>query len=321
MRPGIADLIGARVVSVLPVLLGVSILSFAIANLAPGDPAAIILQRQMGEAPTAVEVEEFRSRLGLDDPFPQRYGRWMGAALQGDLGLSYVSGRPVFETLVTDLPATLRLTTAGLLIGIAIALPLGVLAAVRRGSLLDHASRLLALCGASLPTFVVGYALILVFAIVLGWLPVAGSGDVAHFILPALTLGLLEAAALTRLTRAGMLSVLFEDYVRSARAKGLSGFRVVVRHALRNALNPLVTLAGIRFGRLMGGAVIIETLFARPGLGRAIVDAIFDRDYPTIQGFILFTGTLFVVVNLLVDISYVWLDPRVRLTAEQRANA
>lgn len=304
-----------------PVLFGVSLLSFAVANLAPGDPAEIILQRQMAEQPTSAEVDALRTKLGLNDPVALRYARWVGAAMRGDLGASYSRGTPVAELLITALASTLLLTTVALLIGIIIALPLGVTAAVARGSPLDHIARVLALSAASLPTFVLGYVLMLVFSIRLGWLPVAGAGDISHFILPALTLGVSEAAALSRLIRTSMLGVLFEDYVRSARAKGLSERRVVARHALRNALNPMVTLAGIRFGRLMGGAVIVETLFARPGLGKTIVDAIFARDYPTIQGFILFTGTLFVIVNLLVDISYVWLDPRVKVAPEGRANA
>ncbi len=315
MRSGAATYIAGRVISVIPVWLGVSILAFAVANLAPGDPAAMILQRQTGEPPSADEIRRLRSELGLDRPLIQRYAVWLGSSLRGDLGVSYRTGKPVFSTLAADFPSTLRLTAAALIVGFAIALPLGVAAAVHRDSLFDHIARIAALSGVSLPTFVVGYILVLLFSVSLGWLPVAGSGDVAHFVLPVLTLGLMEAAALTRLTRTGMLGVLFDDYVRSARAKGVSEMGVVVRHALRNALNPLVTVAGIRFGKLMGGAIIVETLFARPGLGTEIVGAIFDRDYPTIQGFVLLSGTLFLAINLIVDIAYVRLDPRAQAGA------
>lgn len=298
--------------SVAPVWVGVSILAFTIANLAPGDPAAMILQRQTGEPPSAADVARLRSQMGLDRPVIARYGSWLSGSLRGDLGQSYRTGKSVFSSLTENIPSTLRLSGAALLVGFAIALPLGVASAVHQNSLLDHIVRIVALGGVSLPSFVIGYILVLLFSVKLGWFPVAGSGDLSHFVLPVMTLGLMEASALTRLTRASMLGVLFDDYVRSARAKGASELRVVVRHALRNALNPLVTFAGIRFGKLMGGAVIIEMLFARPGLGTEVVGAIFDRDYPTIQGFVLLAGTLFLAVNLIVDITYARLDPRQR---------
>lgn len=295
--------------------LGVSFLAFGVANLAPGDPAEMILQRQTGEPPGAEAVAQLREELGLDAPFMVRYARWTRGALTGDLGISYRNGSPVRDVLLDSFPNTLRLAVSALLLGLAISLPLGVFAAVRRNSLADHASRIVALVGTSLPSFVLGYVLILLFAVTFRLLPVAGSDGWRYLVLPAITLGLGEAAALTRLTRASMLEVLAEDYVRTARAKGVPARSVFVRHALRNALNPLVTLSGIRFGRLLGGAVIVETVFARPGIGRTVVDAIQDRDYPTIQGFILVMGTVFVLANLLVDLSYLWLDPRVRLTA------
>jgi peptide/nickel transport system permease protein len=200
----------------------------------------------------------------------------------------------------------------------AASLPLGVLAAVRRGSLLDHGSRLAAVVWASMPSFWLGYLLILLFAVVLGLLPVAGHGGWQHLVLPALTLGLGDAASLTRLTRSAVLEELGEDYVRTARAKGLARWSVVVRHVLRNALNPIVTLTGLRFGRLLGQAAIVETVFAWPGIGRYLVDSIYDRDYPVIQAFVLYLGTVFVLLNLLVDLAYVWLDPRVRLAGSRR---
>lgn len=252
--------------------------------------------------------------MGLDEPFVIRYGKWMGAAVRGDLGKSYSSGQPVFTTLLSRLPATLELALGSLLLGLMIALPLGVVAGAYRGKLPDHLARLVSLVGTSTPNFVLGYVLILTFAVWLRLLPVTGSGGWRYIVLPVITLGVAEAAALTRLTRSSMIEVLSEDYVRTARAKGLHRRIVVMRHALRNALNPVATLTGVRFGRLLGGAVIVEYVFARAGIGTTIVDAIHDRDYPMIQGFILLMGTVFVSVNLLVDISYVLLDPRLRLS-------
>lgn len=309
----IATYILRRILHLVPVLVGVSFLAFAVVNLAPGDPAQMILQRQTGEPPSSDAVIRLRKEMGLDAPFLTRYGVWLRHAVTGDLGTSFRTGKPVLETLVYPFPNTLRLAVAALLLAIAISLPLGVLAAVRQNSLIDHLSRVAALVGASVPGFLLGYILILFFAVTLRWFPVAGSDGWRHLVLPALTLGLGEAAALTRLTRASMLEVLAEDYVRTARAKGVPNPLLVTRHVLRNALNAMVTLTGIRFGRLLGGAVIIETVFARPGIGKTIVDSIQDRDYPTIQGFILIMGTVFVAVNLIVDLSYFWVDPRVRL--------
>jgi peptide/nickel transport system permease protein len=199
------------------------------------------------------------------------------------------------------------------------ALPIGTLSAVQRNRPLDHVSRLVALVAASMPSFWLGYVLIIVFALMLKALPVAGSGGPQYLVLPALTLGLGTAAALSRLTRASLLEVLEEDYMRTARAKGLPGRAAVLRHALRNALIPIVTLIGIRFGQLLGGAVIVETVFAWPGIGTYVISAIYDRDYPTIQGFVLFMGTVFVTINLLVDVAYVWLDPRVRIGTRRGA--
>jgi len=313
MPADVATWLARRVLSLIPVLLGVSLLAFGVANLAPGDPAEIILQRQTGEPPTAEAVRDLRAQLGLDRPFPQRYARWLSEAVRGNLGTSYSTGGPVLERLWSQFPATLQLAAASLLLAVVIGVPLGGLAAVYQRGPVDHFSRILALAGASVPSFVLGYLLILVFAVALGWLPVAGTGTLSHLILPVLTLGLAESAALARLTRAAMLDVLTEDYIRTAWAKGLPSRVVNVRHALRNALNPVATLLGLRFGRLLGGAVIVESIFARGGIGRTLVDSIFDRDYPMIQGFILFAGTVFVCTNLLVDISYVWLDPRLSL--------
>ena len=311
MQRGAADYIVRRLLSLIPVWLGVSLLAFGVANLAPGDPAEMLLLRQTGEAPTVDAVRDLRKTMGLDAPFAQRYMRWLGSAVSGDLGTSYSSGGPVLTTLASRFPATLQLAVASLMLGLAIAVPLGVVAAVSRGRWPDHLSRVISLVGTSTPSFVVGYLLILCFAVSLRLLPVAGSGGWKFILLPVMTLGLAEAAALTRLTRASMLEVLGEDYVRTARAKGVPALLVVLRHALLNALNAMATLAGVRFGRLLGGAVIVEYVFARVGIGTTVLDAIHDRDYPMIQGFILFMGTVFVTVNLLVDLSYLWLDPRI----------
>lgn len=320
MADGLTSYVWRRLRSLLPVWLGISLLAFALGNLAPGDPVEMILQQRTGEMPTSAAVEQLREQLGLNAPAPLRYARWVAHAAQGNLGLSYRTGAPVAQALLERLPSTLQLAAASLLLSILIALPLGVAAAVRRRSWVDHLSRLIALLGTSVPAFLLGYALIMLFAVTLHLLPVAGSDGAASLVLPVLTLAMAEAAALTRLTRASMLEVLGEDYVRTARAKGVPSRRVLVRHALRNALNPLVTLTGVRAGRLLGGAVIVETVFARPGIGRLVVDSIHDRDYPLIQGFVLLMGTIFLLANLAVDLSYARLDPRMRLTGGPRGD-
>lgn len=310
-----AAYLAQRLAALIPVWLGISVLAFGLANLAPGDPASMILQRLYNQPPTVTAVQALREELGLNDPLPVQYGRWLIRALGGDFGRSYRTGEPVLTSLAERFPATLQIAATALLIGLVIAVPLGAIAAVRQDSLVDHLTRLLALAGASLPPFWLGYLLIMGLAVHLKLLPVSGRGTWQHLVLPALTLGLSGAAGLTRLTRSTMLEVLQEDYVRTGRAKGLSELVVVGVHALKNAMIPVVTVLGLRFGYLLGGAVIVETVFAWPGIGKHVVDAIFDRDYPTIQGFVLFTGAVFVVINLIVDLLYVWLDPRVRLGA------
>lgn len=302
-----------RVLYLGPVWLGISLLAFSLANLAPGDPARIVAQRQFGDVVTEEAVQRVRVELGLNDPFPVRYLRWLGQAVQGDFGKSYRTGESVLPSLLERFPATLQITLSALLFGLLIALPLGILSAVYRNSWIDHLSRLGALLGTSIPSFWLGYILIIIFAVTLKILPVAGTGGPQHLILPALTLGLGAASSLTRLTRATLLQVLDEEYLTTARSKGLSGRVVILRHALKNALIPVITVLGTRFGHLLGGSVIVETVFAWPGIGKYVVDSIYDRDYPTIQGFVLFMGTVFVLVNLLVDLSYMWFDPRVRL--------
>jgi len=303
--------ISRRILSVLPVWLGLSLLSFSLANLAPGDPAELILRQQTGESPSAEAVRNLRHEMGLDRPFAVRYGQWLGDAARGDLGVSYSSGSSVVRMLAVSSVSTLELAFASLFLGILLGVPAGVVAAVKRGKAVDHFSRILSLLGTSVPSFVLGYLLILFLSVRFNFFPANGSGDWTYLVLPALTLGLGEGAALARLTRASMIDVLGEAYIRTAHAKGSPPRRVFLRHALRNALNPVVTLTGLRLGRLLGGAIIVEIIFARAGLGTVIVDAIQNRDYSVIQGFILFVGSVFVVANLLVDIIYARLDPRI----------
>ena len=302
----------------MPVWLGISILAFALALLAPGDPVRQVLQAGGIDAPSPEQVMEMRRELGLDAPGPVRYARWLGGAVRGDLGSSYRTGEPVLQSLIDRFPRTAVLALIAVGLGLVIAVPLGVISAVFRDSPVDQLARLGALVGASVPSFWLAYLLILFFAVQMRVLPVAGASEPRHIVLPALTLAIGAAASLTRLTRSAMLEELFQDYVRTARSKGLRERVVVVTHALRNALIAIVTITGIRLAALLGGAVIVETIFAWPGIGKYVVDSIFNRDYPTIQGFVLFTGTVVLLVNLAVDVSYVWLDPRVRLGAKSR---
>jgi peptide/nickel transport system permease protein len=302
-----------RLVYLVPVWIGISLVAFILANLAPGDPARLALQRELGRQPTAEEAALARESMGLNDPAPVRYVRWLGDAVTGDFGTSYRNGNPVLESLAERFPTTLEIAAGGLLFAIALAVPLGVLAAVYQRRHIDHLSRVLALLGASMPSFWVAYLLILLFSVKLGWLPVAGSQTWQHAVMPALTLGIAGSAGLMRLTRSEMLETLGHDYIRTARAKGLASRPLLMGHALRNALIPIVTVLGMRFAGMLGGAVIVETIFSWPGIGKLMVDAIFDRDYPMIQGFVLFMGTAFLLINLVVDVAYGLIDPRIRL--------
>jgi peptide/nickel transport system permease protein len=302
----------ARRLLTLPVLLfGISIISFALLNLAPGDPADILLRlQQPGTEPPPEAILALRHQLRLDDPLPLRYGRWLFGAMRGDLGVSYRSGKPIIQELQQRLPATLMLAGASLALAVSIAIPLGIIAAVWRGSLLDGLSRLLALLGATMPSYVLALLLVLLFAVRLGWLPAVGYGSPKHLLLPAVALAAGVSAQLTRLTRASLLEVLQQDYVRTARAKGTSEGVVIAVHALKNALLPVVTVLGISLGHLLSGAVIVETIFGWPGVGKYAVEAIFLRDYPVIQGFVLYMTVIFLLVNLAVDMAYRQLDPR-----------
>ncbi len=305
-----------RVAVLVPVWLAISLFAFTLANLAPGDPAELILARQLDEPPTPEQLREFRQRVGLDDPFWVQYGRWVVGAAAGDLGESFRSGKPVLGEITARLPATLQLALPAFLVSLTMAVAVGVVSAVRRNSFADHASRFVALLVDSVPSFVLGYFLIIVLSVNLGLLPVAGRGTWAHLVLPSLTLGMAFTASLMRLTRSSLLDVLREDYLRTARAMGLPERSVILRYALKNALIPVVTWTALLFAWLVTGTVIVETVFAWPGIGKYIVDAIFDRDYAVIQGVVVFTGTVFVLINLLVDVLYVHMDPRVRLASD-----
>lgn len=306
-----------RVVLLIPVLLGVSLLAFLLGILAPGDPAPALYKQLYGvPAVDPATLEKFRNQLGLNDPAPIRYARWLGDALRGELGYSFRSGRPILQEVADGFTPSLQLAVGGLMVAVLIAFPLGMLAALWQNSAPDFLMRVFALFGASMPSFWLAYLLMLLFSVQLRWLPVQGTGSWQALILPCVTLGIGGAATLSRLLRSSMLEVMNEDYIRTARSKGMRERIVLLRHALRNALIPFVTLLGGMFGSLLAGAVIVETVFARPGIGLLITNAISFRDYPVIQGVVLLGGTIFVLVNLIVDFSYSVIDPRIRLGAK-----
>ena len=294
-----------------PLLVGISLISFLLLNFAPGDAAEITLRRQNGGiTPPREAVLALRQELGLDAPLPVRYVKWLSRAVQGDLGDSYRSGDSIAAEMARRLPATLLLASASLAIAVSIGIPLGVLAALRRGSWVDTVSRLLALVGAAVPSYLLALLLMLFFAVKLDWLPAIGYGSPKNIVLPALALSFAVMAQLMRLTRASMLEAQSQDYMRTARAKGLTEFVVIWRHGLKNAILPVVTVIGTSTGHLLGGAVIIETIFGWPGVGQFVIVGISQRDYPVVQGFVLYIAVIFLLVNLAVDFTYRWLDPR-----------
>jgi peptide/nickel transport system permease protein len=290
------------------VIAGVALLTFLLLHLVPGDP----VEAMLGESATATDRAMLRAELGLDAPLTVQLGRYAAGVARLDLGRSLVSRRPVTELVASRFPATLQLAAAALGLAVLVAVPLGVLAARRRGGGGDQAAMGLALLGMSVPTFWLGPLLMLVFAVWLGWTPISGREGLDSLILPALTLGTGMAAVLARMTRASLLETLGEDYVRTARAKGLSEARVVWQHGLRNAALPVVTVLGMQLGALLGGAVITETVFAWPGIGSLLVESIQRRDYPVVQGCVLLVSVTYVLVNAATDLLYAWLDPRVR---------
>ncbi|MFZ5992362.1 MAG: ABC transporter permease [Deinococcota bacterium] len=327
---------GRRLLGLIPVLLGISLLVFLFLHLIPGDPAVVLL----GERANPEQVESLRERLGLNQPLPTQYVLFLRDLLSGDLGTSIFNLLPIRDQLANRWPATFELTLSAMLIAVILGIPLGILAAVRKNSLWDNASTIFSLIGVSMPVFWLGLLLIYLFAVNLHWLPPSGRisieggnafqaisgfflldallqrramGDVlSHLILPALTLGTIPLAILMRITRSAMLEVLSQDYVRTARAKGLAERVVIFRHALKNALLPVVTIVGLQFGTLLGGAILTETIFSWPGIGLWLYEGILNRDYPVVQGGVVFVALIFVIVNLLVDLSYALLDPRIQ---------
>jgi peptide/nickel transport system permease protein len=298
-----------RLTLLVPVVLGVLTAVFLLIHLIPGDPVEVML----GEAALPADRAQLRARLGLDDPLPVQYLRYLSGAARGDLGVSLHSGRPVWAVVGERLPATAELTLAAMLVAVGIALPLGLLCAVKKGKALDHGAMVAALVGVSMPNFWLGPLLILAFSVNLGWLPLAGKGGVLSFVLPAVTLGTAMAAILTRMIRASVLEVMHQPFVAAAVAKGLGPPRVMLRHVLANALIPVITVIGLQFGALLAGAIITETIFAWPGLGRLTVEAIQTRDYPVVQGCVLVICLGYLLASLLADLCYAVVDPRVRL--------
>jgi ABC-type dipeptide/oligopeptide/nickel transport system permease component len=297
-----------RLLLTIPVLLGVATLVFSLIHLVPGDP----VQAMLGESASPQDIAELRGRLGLDRPLLVQYAGFLKGAVRGDLGSSLRTNQTVTAAIAERLPATFELAFAAMLVAVVIALPLGILAAVRAGTRVDHAATTLALVGISMPNFWLGPLLAILFSILLGWLPVSGRGTPAHLVLPAITLGAPLAAVLARMTRASVIEELRELYVLAARARGVSFVRAVLRHAFRNSLIPIVTVLGLQFGAVLTGAVITETIFAWPGVGRLLIQSISFRDYPLVQGCILLIAVTYVGMNLLTDLAYGFLDPRIR---------
>ncbi len=310
--------VARRLLLLVPVLAGVSIIIFMVLHLSPGDPAEIML----GAQATQEDLARLRSELGLTEPLPVQYARWLGLVLRGDLGRSIWTKRPVLVEVLDRFKATLVLTGSGLVLSTLAGIALGVASAVRPNSLLDRLSAVASLFGASMPVFWLGIVLMVVFSLWLGWLPASGmfapygGGDLrdllSHLVLPAVTLAAASVTIVARLTRATMLEVLGQDYIRTARAKGLVEWRVVLRHGLKNALIPIVTVIGVQVGYLLGGAVLTETVFAWPGVGTLMIQGILARDFPLVQGCVLVIALAFVLINLAVDLLYAWLDPRIR---------
>jgi len=301
--------VAARLATALLVVLGVSAVSFVLTFLT-GDPAEIMLP----PGATAVQIAKFRAEWGFDDPLPVQYWRFLRRAVQGDFGISLRHGQSSLPLIAARLPATFQLTVTAMLLAIVLAVPLGVLAATHRGGTIDLFAMGVALFGQSVPNFWLAIMMILLFAVSWGVLPTSGRGGWAHVVMPAAAIAINLAALLTRLVRTAVIEVLAEDYVRTARSKGLRELFVLGRHAVPNALIPLVTVIGLQFGYILGGAVVIETIFTWPGVGLFTIQAILNRDYPVVQASVFILATAVVLINLVVDLLYVWLDPRVRLT-------
>lgn len=299
----------SRIFSAAIVILGVVFIVFMLIHMVPGDPIEVML----GESATAVDREALRKSLGLDQSIAQQFYQFLNGVLHFDLGNSLHSRKPIAELISARIAPTVQLTLASLLVAFLIAFPLGIIAALKKDRMADTAAMTFSLLGIAIPNFLMGPLLILLFSMSLGWLPVSGKSGLDSLVLPALTLGTALAAILSRMIRASLLEVLHEDYIRTAKAKGLSRFRIVALHAMRNALLPVITLIGLQFGALLAGAVITEMIFSWPGLGQLTIESIQKRDYPVVQACILLISTTYVVINTLTDIAYGLLDPRIRL--------
>ena len=300
--------IGKRVLMLIPVLIGVSLIVFTLMQLSPGDPAMIILGAQAAPEDIAILREE----MGLNDPLIVQFFRFLLGMFRLDFGTSYKDGMPVLSKLLEALPYTAQLTFSAVLLALVVGIPAGIISATKQYSIFDRVATVAALIGFSTPNFWLSIMLILVFSVNLQWLPVSGTGSILHLVLPSIALGLQSAAVFTRMTRSSMLEVLNMDYIRTARAKGLSERVVILKHALKNALIPVITVVGLQIGLLFGGAILTETVFAWPGVGRLMIDSIRAKDTPVVQGGVIFTASIFVFINLLVDILYAYVDPRVK---------
>ncbi|WLR49680.1 ABC transporter permease [Bacillus tianshenii] len=304
-----------RLLALIPVLLTVSVVVFLIIHFIPGDPAAAML----GSSATPEQLAQMREQLGLNKPLIAQFFMWISNVVQGDLGSSFVSNKAVTTLIAERLPATLNLVIYAIFISILIAIPLGILAAVKHNTKWDYSAMIISLIGISIPNFWAGLLLIMVFALQLGWFPSIGYvpitegllGNIKHLLLPAFSLGFIQAGIITRMTRSSMLEVLGQDFIKMIRAKGASEWIVIVNHALKNAMVPVITIIGINFGLLLGGTVVVESIFNIPGVGKLVVDSVFNRDYPVIQGIILVIATIYVVITLIIDLLYTYFDPKI----------
>ncbi len=298
-----------RILMLVPVIIGVTLIIFTLLYITPGDPARMAL----GEDAPEEAVEQFRKNQGLDDPFLIQFSRYVYKGfLYGDFGRSYVTGTPVTEELMQRFPVTLRLAFYAVLLGIVVGIPFGIICAIRQYSIFDSITMLLALIGVAMPSFWLGVLLILLFSVHLGWLPPSGFSTFNEMVMPVFTLSGGSLAIITRMTRSSMLEVIRADFIRTARAKGQSEFKVIFRHALPNALIPVVTVIGMQFGALLGGSILTESVFSIPGVGRLMVDSIRMRDFPIVQGGVLYIAIVYCFINLLVDLVYAWIDPRIK---------
>ncbi|MFH1975330.1 MAG: nickel ABC transporter permease [Pseudomonadota bacterium] len=303
------QLIARRLIFLIPIIIGVTFISFSILRLTPGDPAQILL----GENATEEDIRAIRQKFGLDKPFFVQYAIYISNVFRGDLGISIRTQRTVLAEVMARYPATLELAGTAVVIASLIGLIAGIIAASNQNSVFDYGSMIISLFGISMPIFWLGLMLMLVFSVILGWLPAVGRGTLAHLVLPAVSLGANSAAIIARMTRSSMLEVIRQDYIQTARAKGLAERVVLYKHAVRNALIPVITVMGIQFGYLLSGAVLTETVFAWPGVGRLMIQSIYMRDYPVVQGAILLVAINFTLVNLFVDVLYGYINPKIRI--------